>query len=80
MMDWGENGWSWWWMLPMMMFMVLLVGAALWALLAITRSDATRAQPRRPSGEDILNERFARGEIDESDYRNRLDALHRASS
>jgi putative membrane protein len=75
MMDWADNGWSWWWMLPMMLFMVVLVGAAIWALVAVTRSDSTTGEAQRPTAEDILNERFARGEIDSIEYHDRLDAL-----
>jgi putative membrane protein len=76
MMDWTDSGWSWWWMLPMMMFMVLLVGAVVWALVAITRSETTTTDAKRPTAQDILDERFARGEIDASEYRERMDALH----
>jgi putative membrane protein len=75
MMDWTDSGWSWWWMLPMMTFMAALLGAIAWALLMATRAPKTES-PTRPNAEDILNERFARGEIDASDYRERLAALH----
>jgi putative membrane protein len=62
-------------MLPMMTFMVVLVGAVIWALVAVTRSGGTTIDTRRPTAEDILNERFARGEIDAADYAQRRDAL-----
>jgi putative membrane protein len=79
MMDWGDNGgWAWWWMIPMMMFMIVLVGAVVWALVAFARSSGG-TPPRSataPSPEDILGERFARGEIDAAEYRERIDALH----
>jgi putative membrane protein len=77
MMDWADNsGWSLWWMLPMMLFMVVLVGAVIWALIAVAgpRTTSTAASARR-TAEDILNERFARGEIDASEYRERIDAI-----
>jgi len=76
MMDWGDSGWSWWWMLPMMLFMVLIVGAFVWALLAIGRPGDTRSEAKPPTAEDILNQRFARGEIDATEYRERVDMLH----
>jgi putative membrane protein len=76
MMDWADGGWSWWWMLLMMMFMVVLVAAVIWALVAVTRSGSTMPDAKRPTAEEILNERFARGEIDASEYRERVDALH----
>ena len=31
--------------------------------------------PRRPTAEDVLAERFARGEIDEQEYRSRISVL-----
>jgi putative membrane protein len=65
--------WSWWWMLPMMLFMVLLGAAAIWAAVAVARSTGSGASSRRP--EDIVHERFARGEIDPDEYAARLDAL-----
>jgi putative membrane protein len=77
MMDWGDTGgWAWWWMVPMMMFMIVVIGAAIWAFLASTRSNVSTGQPARPTPEEILNERFARGEIDSAEYRERIDALH----
>jgi putative membrane protein len=76
MMDWGDSGgWVWWWMVPMMMFMIVVIGAAMWAFVVIARSNATPGRPTR-SAEDILNERFARGDIDAAEYHDRIDALH----
>ncbi|MGW0230647.1 SHOCT domain-containing protein [Actinopolymorpha singaporensis] len=34
----------------------------------------------RPTPDDVLAERFARGEIDEDEYRHRLDVLHATGS
>ncbi|MFD2079007.1 putative membrane protein [Actinopolymorpha cephalotaxi] len=34
----------------------------------------------QPTPDDVLAERFARGEIDEDDYRHRLDVLHATGS
>ena len=79
MMDWGDSGgWSWWWMLPMMMFWLVLAGAVIWGVVAVVRSGTSSDQAALPSAEDILNERFARGEIDAAEYRERIDALHSA--
>jgi putative membrane protein len=35
-----------------------------------------RAPQARPTAEELLAERFARGEIDEQEYRQRQEALH----
>jgi putative membrane protein len=74
MMYWSDGGWSWWWMLPMMFFMVLLIGALIWGL-ALTRSAGTPAPSARSQPEDILDERFARGEIDVTEYTDRVNSL-----
>jgi putative membrane protein len=62
------------------MFMVLLIGAVFWALLAMTRPAGPATEEKRPTAEDILKERFARGEIDASEYQERFAALHATSS
>ena len=75
MMDWADSGWSWWWMLPMMMCIAALMGALVWALVAVTRSNIPSGEAHRATAEDILSKRFARGEIDAREYHDRLDAL-----
>jgi len=79
MMDWADSGWSWWWMLPMMTLMVMLVVAVIWTLVTLTRPSNTSSPPSGRTSEDLLNERFARGEIDVAEYRERSDALHGAA-
>jgi putative membrane protein len=61
-------------------FCVLLVGAIYWLSLLVGRtgrSESTRTSPTPlgPSAEQILSERFARGEIDEAEYGSRLEKL-----
>jgi putative membrane protein len=63
-------------MLPMMTVMVVFVGAVIWAVVAVTRPGSTTPEAKPPTAEDILNERFARGEIDAPEYGERMDALH----
>ncbi len=75
-MMWGTGLWmglGWIWML---VFWVLVIGGIVWA--------ATRLSPgsRDPSDSGggprrLLDERFARGEIDAEEYRERRDALTR---
>ncbi len=73
MMYWN-NGWGWVGWLTMMVFMVGFWGLIAWAVIAVARGPSgTRHQQR--SAEDILAERFARGEIDHDEYTHRLDAL-----
>jgi putative membrane protein len=75
MMDWN-GGWSWWWMLPMLLLTIVVVVAIACALLALVRWNGSNTPAARPTAEDILDERFARGEIDASDYRERIAILH----
>jgi putative membrane protein len=79
------DGYGWaggmnpWWIL----MVVLMVGFVIWAIIWTTQrnsdstSDRTGAPPATsaPSTESILADRFARGEIDEDEYRRRLDVL-----
>ena len=73
--DWNTFGWLW------MLFPLLLGGGLLalivWAIaraFPVHRNDE-RQEPRRESAEDILRERFARGEIDDGEYESSLKTL-----
>lgn len=72
---WGWHGnWGWGSWLVMSLFMLIFWGLVIWGVVTLVRSTET---PRESSAdpERILAERFARGEIDEDEYRRRLDAL-----
>jgi putative membrane protein len=59
--------------------MILFWALIILGLIAIVRYLQTAGgRPRevRATPEELLAERFARGEIDEQEYRRRLDALH----
>ncbi len=73
-MHWGYE-WSWWGWLIMTTAMIgfwVLVGWFIYSLVATGNPSAT-SDLRTP--EQILAERFAAGEIDEHEYRERLDTL-----
>jgi putative membrane protein len=63
--DWDHGGF--WW-LPFWLLWLVLFGAAIWFVVR-------KARPRRPSATDILAERYARGELDSEEYRERLSEL-----
>ena len=67
---WGIMGFGW-------LLGFVVVGVLVWAVVQATprRGDATTT-PSTRSAETILAERFARGEIEDDEYRRRLDALH----
>ncbi|MEU9318141.1 hypothetical protein [Streptomyces sp. NPDC048295] len=86
---WYDGGWSWGGWLIMTAIMVLFWGLVIAGLIALLHYLATtrrshQAGPPPPSAEwgrpsrraeDLLAERFARGEIDEDEYKRRLALL-----
>lgn len=74
MMHWfyGDMGWSGW--LLMAMTMVAFWALVVYAVVAITRSDRPHDQ-RDADPIRILEQRFARGEIDEAEYHRLHDVL-----
>lgn len=87
--DWNNNwgGGSWWWV-PMALMMVAFWGGLIWiAVNLIRRSSDTRpsmidtaaSAAARPTAQEILAERLARGEIEPDEYRQRLEALQPTS-
>jgi putative membrane protein len=84
MMGWyGDGGWGWAGWLVMTLMMVAFWGLVVWGLVAIFRG-TTRSDDRNTDGGrtrdplEILDERFARGEIDAEEYRARQDVLRTA--
>ncbi|GGZ19628.1 SHOCT domain-containing protein [Streptomyces poonensis] len=82
MMYWNGNnmsGWGWFAMsLGTVLFWALLIAAAVVLFRALNRGHAdthTGVTPSTP--EHVLAERFARGDIDEEEYRRRLDVLRK---
>ncbi|MCK7627651.1 SHOCT domain-containing protein [Streptomyces sp. RS10V-4] len=86
---WYDGGWSWDGWLAMGVIMVLFWGLIIAVIAMLFRffssgHRARRTGPPPPGGEpgwggrraeDLLAERFARGEIDEEEYRRRLRLL-----
>lgn len=80
--DW--NGWAW---LAMSASMLTFWGLVLWGVLTVVRNSNNAAAGRSASGESvagaahdpeqILRERFARGEIDDAEYEHRREVLRR---
>ena len=73
MMMWGwGSGFGWIWML---IVWAVVIGGVVWA---VTQLSARSGTPGRGGSDDarrILDERFARGEIDEDEYRRIRDEL-----
>ncbi|HXF73666.1 MAG TPA: SHOCT domain-containing protein [Actinomycetota bacterium] len=67
-MMWGPGWFGWWMPLLWLAFLGLVVGGV---VLLLRRPE----EGGRPDARRILDERFARGEIDEEEYRRRLEVL-----
>ena len=79
MMYWGGhmNGWGYFFMgLSTIAFWGLLVAAGVLVFREMTRRQPPSTQEGRP--EQVLAERYARGDINDDEYRRRLDTLRRA--
>jgi putative membrane protein len=75
----SADGWGpgpWWPIFPL--FWIVAWGAVLFAVLRLRRGD--RRERDGHSVERILAERYARGEIDAEEYRERLSVLAERSS
>jgi len=75
--DWGWGAW-----LAMMVMMVVFWGLVIAAVVALVRylggtrqGDRTGSGSGRASAEEVLAERFARGEIDADEYTRRRELL-----
>lgn len=67
MMDWYDHGgMNGGWMVFMWIFWVIIIGLGIWFVTRLTQRDKTRGVQETPR--QILDRRFAAGEIDASDY------------
>jgi putative membrane protein len=77
-MMWGYGGGYWFFMgVTMILFWGLIIAGivALVRYLGGNRGGRPHAVSERPRPEDLLAERFARGEIDADEYKQRLELL-----
>lgn len=75
MMWWYGPGMSPWGYGLMTVSMVLFWALVIAGIVVLVRQLARGSAVRRPDAEQMLAERFARGEIDEREYGERLDVL-----
>ncbi|HZD18006.1 MAG TPA: SHOCT domain-containing protein [Actinomycetota bacterium] len=70
----GHAGWGWWWIFP---FAWIVLIALFWTFAWRGHWWGRRAESWHDarSPESVLGERYARGEIDEQEYRSRLAVL-----
>lgn len=79
MMFWYGDGMGGWGYLLMTVSMIVFWAAVIVGVVLVTRylarTPAGHPTAPHPTAEQFLAERFARGEIDEQEYRNRLAVL-----
>ena len=74
---WGIFGWLW--MIVPLLFWGGLIALVVWAVMRIFPGQRVGGEPQErgaQSAEEILRERFARGEIDAEEYEERRRFLH----
>lgn len=77
----GMSGWMWVWGAALIIGVLTLIGGLVWAIVATAaHRRAPRAGPAGPApapapARQILDERYARGELDTQEYRERLQVL-----
>jgi len=75
------SGWGWAMMgFSSLIFWAILITAVVLVVRALRERDTQPRGGDAPSAEDILRQRFARGGIDETEYRLRLDVLRDSAS
>jgi putative membrane protein len=76
-MHYGDGGIGWGGWIVMVAMMVVFWGAIAWVIVTLVRQGDSRSQPGSSGAEPIriLDERFARGEIDEVEYQRRRELL-----
>ena len=68
------NGTHTWWMVGESVFWLLLIVAAVWLVITVTKDNSARPTSV-PSALEILEQRFARGEISTEELRDRRREL-----
>ena len=71
------DGFGWAMMGMGCLVMLVIVGLVVWAVIQTTSSSSRRDNDPTASAKRILADRFARGEIDDEEYRRRSDELDR---
>jgi len=73
---WYGDHMGWWWVMGIGWLFLLGVLVVLGYFFVRHLAEVERSRLRRTSADDVLDERFARGEIDEAEYRRRRDVLN----
>ncbi len=66
--SWHMDGWGWGMGLVGLFVMLVVVALVVWLIIATTQGPSSRHRAGGRSAIDLLDERYARGEIDRNDY------------
>ena len=78
MYGWDNNGFGAGWWIVMVLMMLIFWAVVAFAVVALVRrsgSNSTRNSATVETPDSLLRARFARGEIDEAEFRTRMAAL-----
>ena len=70
-MMWWNFGWGWGGWLGMTLLMLVFWGALIWLISTLVGNGSGKDTPPPRQAEDVLAERFARGEIGQAEYLDR---------
>jgi putative membrane protein len=68
---------AWPWLAPLWILLWIVVFATIFRFVVFRGRGPWGRRAARPTASEILAERFARGEIDDAEYRSRLETLSR---
>jgi putative membrane protein len=77
-MWWSHGDWSWGAWLVMSASMIAIWTLVIWGIVTVARGSNTSTGERDGDPERVLAERFAAGDIDADEYRQRLETLRGA--
>lgn len=72
-----DGAWGWGMMFFMMLFWIAVLALVVWLIIRLTRDGGRRGVAGGDRAEEVLRERYARGEIDRETYERMLDDLRR---
>ncbi|MFE2866010.1 SHOCT domain-containing protein [Embleya sp. NPDC059259] len=70
-----DDNWNWVWGSVMMLLLIAVIVAAVWFLARGASHARGPSEPAGSSATEVLAQRYARGEIDTEEYRERLAVL-----
>jgi putative membrane protein len=72
MMGWGYGIMGWF---GMMLILLAIIGAVIYAVIKLSGGNYRGSERRYDNSLEILNERFAKGEISEEEYRGKKEMI-----